>query len=109
MGSPESERLADAVLCKHGYLELALADKRRKYPLSEFNSFIDAARCYVESIGRSNLIDRRVASILYGLSEYLRLERKSVPDQVFSELERIECLLFNGYDPHFEGDEPPGF
>jgi hypothetical protein len=21
---------------------------------------------------------------------------------------RLECLLFSGYDPYFEGDEPPG-
>jgi hypothetical protein len=60
MSSPESKRLADAVLCKDGYLELALADNRRTYPLSEFNSFVDATRRYIASIGRSNLIDRRV-------------------------------------------------
>jgi hypothetical protein len=26
----------------------------------------------------------------------------------FSEASRLESLLFSGYDPHFEGDEPPG-
>jgi hypothetical protein len=93
---------------KHVCFETALAENRRSYPLAEYNAFVQATRRYIESIGRGNLIDRRVASILYGLSEYLRLERKKVPDQVFSELQRLECLLFDGYDPHFEGDEPPG-
>jgi len=27
---------------------------------------------------------------------------------VVLEAERLECLLFAGYDPQFEGDEPPG-
>jgi len=31
-----------------------------------------------------------------------------VPDEVLLEAERLECLLFSGYDPHFDGDEPPG-
>ncbi len=43
-----------------------------------------------------------------GLVEYLRSERKRVPDEVLLEAERLECLLFLGYDPHFDGDEPPG-
>jgi hypothetical protein len=24
------------------------------------------------------------------------------------EAQRLECLLFIGYDPFFDGDEPPG-
>jgi hypothetical protein len=30
-----------------------------------------------------------------------------VPGEVLAEAERLECLLFAGYDPHFEGDETP--
>jgi hypothetical protein len=26
---------------------------------------------------------------------------------VLFEAERLECLLFLGYDPHLDGDEPP--
>jgi hypothetical protein len=44
-----------------------------------------------------------------GLREYLAVERKPIPgDVLFFEAERLECLLFVGYDPSFEGDEPPG-
>jgi hypothetical protein len=42
------------------------------------------------------------------LAEFLRLERKRVPGRIFSEADRLECLFFGGFDPHFEGDEPPG-
>ena len=34
--------------------------------------------------------------------------RKRIPDQVPWDAERLECLVFSGYDPYFEGDEPPG-
>jgi hypothetical protein len=45
---------------------------------------------------------------VHGLLEYLQSERKSVPNEVLMEAKRLECLLFLGYDPHFDGDEPPG-
>jgi hypothetical protein len=38
----------------------------------------------------------------------LELERKRVPGEVLAEADRLECQLFAGYDPFFEGDEPPG-
>jgi hypothetical protein len=31
-----------------------------------------------------------------------------VPGRILSEADRLECLLFGGFDPHFEGNEPPG-
>jgi hypothetical protein len=43
-----------------------------------------------------------------GLVQYLRSERKRVPEEILLEAERLECLLFLGYDPHFDGDEPSG-
>ena len=42
-----------------------------------------------------------------GLTEHLQLERKRVPGRVLSEADRLECLFFEGFDPHFEGEEPP--
>jgi hypothetical protein len=36
------------------------------------------------------------------------MERKRVPADVLRDAERLECLLFSGYDPYFEGYEPPG-
>ena len=40
--------------------------------------------------------------------EFLQSKRNRVPNGVLVEAERLECLLFLGYDPHFDGDEPPG-
>jgi hypothetical protein len=54
------------------------------------------------------LIHRKVAGEISGLADYLGLERKRVPDDVLFEADRLQCLLFSGYDPSFEGDEPPG-
>jgi hypothetical protein len=43
-----------------------------------------------------------------GLLQSLELERKRVPGEILYQADRLESLLFAGYDPHFEGDEPPG-
>jgi hypothetical protein len=77
----ENACFAGAVLDKHVCFETALAENRLSYPLAELNASVQATRRYIESIGRGNLIDRRVANILYGLSDYLKLERKKVPDE----------------------------
>ena len=36
------------------------------------------------------------------------MERQRIPGTILPDADRLECLLFSGYDPHFEGDEPPG-
>ena len=54
------------------------------------------------------LVRRDVTNTINGLTEHLRLERERVPGRVLSEADRLECLFFEGFDPHFEGDEPPG-
>jgi hypothetical protein len=54
------------------------------------------------------LVRRDVANTINGLTEFLRSERKRVPESVLSEADRLECLFFGGFDPHFKGDEPPG-
>lgn len=53
------------------------------------------------------MIHRQVAGEITGLADYLQSERKRVPGDVLYEVERLHCLLFSGYDPYFEGDEPP--
>ena len=30
-----------------------------------------------------------------------------MPGRILSEADWLECLFFDGFDPHFEGDEPP--
>jgi hypothetical protein len=49
---------------------------------------------------------RPPAAAINGLSDFLQVERKCVPGDVLYEAGRLEYLLFNGYDPHFAGDEP---
>ena len=48
-----------------------------------------------------------MAEAVNGLTDFLEVERKRRPDHVLRDAERLECLLFSGYDPYFEGDEPP--
>ena len=38
----------------------------------------------------------------------LGVERKRVPGEILYEADRLEVQFFDDYDPHFEGDEPPG-
>jgi hypothetical protein len=47
-----------------------------------------------------------VVSAISGLRGFLEIERRRVPGEVLSEVDRLEYLFFAGYDPHFEGDEP---
>jgi hypothetical protein len=75
--------------------------------IEDFVSFADAARRYIEVASQDQFVRRDVANAVNGLTELLRLERKRMPGRVLSEADRLECLFFGGFDPHFEGDEPP--
>jgi len=48
-----------------------------------------------------------VVQAVNGLVEKLRIERKRVPGEVLVEADRRECPFSLGYNPHFDGDEPP--
>ena len=76
--------------------------------LQRFGAFSEATRRYAESTRRDPLVHRSVAHAVHGLTDFLGVERKRVPRHVLWEAERLERLLFSGYDPQFEGDEPPG-
>ena len=102
----EKERAAEDVLNAKADFEMALSNKR-KYPLSEFRRFVRAARRYIGLTAGDPFIHRKVAGEISGFSDYLQSERKRVPGDVLYEVDRLHCLLFSGYDPHFEGDEPP--
>ena len=102
----EKERAAEEVLNAKGTFEMALSNKR-KYPLVEFSVFARATRKYIAVTAGDRLIHRRVAGDISGLSEYLKAERKRVQDDVLCEADRLQCLLFSGYDPYFESDAPP--
>jgi hypothetical protein len=67
-----------------------------------------AATRYAESTKSNSLIHKSLASAVNGLVDFLGAERKRVPGDILRGAERLECLLFAVYDPHFLGDEPPG-
>jgi hypothetical protein len=107
MADSERNELAGRIEELRTEFELALSNKR-KYPLSEFQAFVHSVRRYLELTGDHPMIHRTVASSVNGLREFLQAERKRVPGNVLFEADRLECQLFAGYDPVFEGDEPPG-
>jgi len=96
------------VIEQHCAFEQALAGNRRRYPTHEFRSFAAVVRQYAEATREDEMLHRGVVSAVNGLVQYLQCERKKVPGEVLWEADRLECLLFGGYDPHFDGDEPPG-
>jgi hypothetical protein len=108
MSDEEKDRPAETVVNRHCEFEEALAGNRRKYPAREFRLFAQAVRLYVDRTRSDRMIHRDVVQIVNALVDYLRVERKRVPDEVIYEAERLECLFFGGFDPHFDGNEPPG-
>jgi hypothetical protein len=108
MDNSERDRSAAQVLDLLCSFELALSESKRKYPVQEFFSFANAARRYIDLTRRDQLVRRDVAVALKGLAQSLDARRKRVPERVLLEADRLESLFFDGYDPYFEGDEPPG-
>jgi len=102
MRDTEKDRLARFVEDRHVDFEQALAGSRRRYPTREFQSFADAVRQYVQATRGDETIHRSVVGAVNGLVEHLRVERKSVLGEVLAEADRLECLVFLGYDPHFD-------
>jgi len=106
MPSLEMDRLAtEAMQCWADFQE-DLSSDRQKYPLQQFRAFWAVTKRYAELTRSDPLIHRSVAGAVNGLVDFLEAERKCVPGDVLRDAERLECLLFSEYDPHFEGDEP---
>ena len=106
--SSEVDRLAAEVEQIWVLFQEALRKNRRKYPREEFVRFVTAVRRYADVTGEAALVHSGVANAVNGLTDFLRLEREGVPGEVVYEADRLECVGFLGFDPHFEGDEPPG-
>jgi hypothetical protein len=108
MRDSEKDRLALSVADRHADFEATLAANRRKYPIREFRLFAEAVRNYVEKTRGDDMVHRAVVGAVNGLVDELTVERKRAPGEVLFEADRLECLVFLGYDPNFDGDEPPG-
>jgi hypothetical protein len=87
--------------------DMALSNKR-KYPVAEFKAFVQSARRYIEITAGDLMIHKSVVRAVNGLREFLEVERKRIPGDILFEADRLECQLFAGYDPSFDGNEPPG-
>jgi len=107
MPRSEKERLAAEVEERWIDFNMALSDKR-KYPIAQFKAFWDAGRRYAEMTKRDRLIHRVVVEVVNGLTDFLSVERKRVPELVLRDAQRLESMVFSGYDCYFEGEEPPG-
>jgi hypothetical protein len=108
MPSLEMDRLATEAMQCWADFEEGLSSDTQKYPLQQFLAFWAVTKRYAELTRSNPLIHSSVAGAVIGLLDFLEAERKGVPGDVLRDAERLECLLFGGYDPHFEGDEPPG-
>ncbi len=108
MDDSEKDRLASEVLELLIDFEIGLSDRKRKYPAQAFFAFASAARRYIDLTQKDQLVRRDVAVALKDLAACLEVRRKGVPEAVVLEAHRLESLFFDGYDPYFEGDEPPG-
>jgi hypothetical protein len=108
MGDSEKDGLARIVKEQWLDFRVALSDNKRKYPTQEFHAFVTAAKRYIDLTRRDRLVHKTVVEAINGLTEFLQIERKRIPGGILHEADRLECLFFGGYDPHFEGDEPPG-
>jgi hypothetical protein len=108
MPSSEKDQLAADVVDRWLDFQEALSSEKRKYPIRQFQAFWSIAKRYAELTNADSLLHRSVASAVHGLVDFIGAERKRVPGDVLRDAERLECLLFSGYDPYFEGDEPPG-
>ena len=53
------------------------------------------------------MIRRSVAGALNGFREYLMLYERRVPGEWLAIADRMETMVFCGYDSHFDGFEPP--
>jgi hypothetical protein len=108
MTSTEKDRLAAEVTkCWEDFQEALSADKR-KYPFQQFKAFWTPTKSYAELTKSDSLIRRRVACVANGLVDFLEVERKRVPGDVLLDAERLERLVFNGYDPLFRGGRTSG-
>jgi hypothetical protein len=107
MPSPEKDRLAAEAMQCWADFQLGLSSDKRKYPIRQFRAFWEVTKRYAELTKSDHLIHKGVAGSVNGLVDFLKVERKRVPDHVIRDAERLECFLFGGHDPHFDGEEPP--
>jgi hypothetical protein len=107
MPNTDSDKLAEDVINAYAEFDMHLHEKG-PFPMFYFMAFFEAAFRYIESMKNSPMIHRNVASSINGLRDMLQLKSSRAPGKAIRDADRLECMLFSEYDPHFEGDEPLG-
>lgn len=107
MAKSRKDQLAQQVADLRITFDLALSHKRR-YPVVEFNVFVESVRRYIKITAGDSMVHKSVVQAVNGLREFLQAERKRIPGNILFEADRLECQFFDGYDPRFDGNEPPG-
>ncbi len=98
MAQSEKDRVAQEVADLRIAFDSALSNKR-KYPIAEFNAFVQSARRYIKITATDPMIHKSVAQAVNGLREFLEVERERIPGNILFEADRLECQLFASYDP----------
>lgn len=62
--------------------DMALSNKR-KYPVAEFKAFVQSARRYIGITAQDPMIHKSVVRAVNGLREFLEVERKRIPVDIF--------------------------
>ena len=103
MPTSQKDQLAAEAIDRWEDFQESLASVKRKYPIQQFQAFWSATKRYAELTKADALIHKRVAAAVHGLVDFLSVEGKPVPSDVLRDAERLECLLFMGYDPVLRG------
>ena len=102
-----ADRLAEDVMNAYVEFETRLYGKGR-FPSNHFKAFFDAVVRYADATKDDEMIHKKVASAVSGLTQILELPSSRAPGRAIADADRLECMVFSGYDPYFEGHEPPG-
>ena len=62
---------------------------------------------YAELTRSGEIVRRDMAAAGHELTTIYGWASMAPEDDVIAEIVRLECLVFSGYDPYFDGDEPP--
>jgi len=103
---PDIGSLADEVMHTYAEFNDRLIAKG-KFPFDLFNAFFNAVVQYSDATKNRKMIHKSVANAVRDFSETLKLIHPRTPGKALAEASRLECIFFCGYDPRFDGFEPP--
>ena len=106
MLNSEKDRLAAETMERWRDFEHGCRPKK-KFPIREFRAFWSVAKRYAELTRSDKAIRRDLATAVHELTTVYGWASKTPENEAIADIQRLECLVFHGYDPHFDGDEPP--